>query len=272
MARTILIAAGGTGGHLFPGIAVADELRRPRCRRRASSSWARREGWSRASCPGPATSWSCCPSCPSTASASCACSRALLALPWAMVKAVAARPRACGRAAVLGVGGYAGGPVVLVAALLRIPTVILEPNAKPGFTNRVLRAVRAPRRLLVRGGAARVREQGRGHGQPRARRLREARPASAHAPPLTLLAFGGSQGVAHHQPRAGRRAAPPARAATACASSTRRARPCATRWRPRYDAAGREAEVARLPRRHGDALRRRPTSSSAAAAPPPAPS
>src|SRR5207237_1183374 len=41
--------------------------------------------------------------------------------------------------AVLGVGGYAGGPIVLVAAALRIPTVVLEPNAKPGFTNRVLK-------------------------------------------------------------------------------------------------------------------------------------
>ena len=39
----------------------------------------------------------------------------------------------------LGIGGYAGGPLVLVAALLRVRTVILEPNAKPGFTNRVLR-------------------------------------------------------------------------------------------------------------------------------------
>ena len=38
----------------------------------------------------------------------------------------------------LGVGGYAGGPLVLVAALLGVRCVILEPNAKPGFTNRLL--------------------------------------------------------------------------------------------------------------------------------------
>jgi UDP-N-acetylglucosamine--N-acetylmuramyl-(pentapeptide) pyrophosphoryl-undecaprenol N-acetylglucosamine transferase len=40
--------------------------------------------------------------------------------------------------AALGVGGYAAGPVMLAAALRRLPTVVFEPNAEPGFTNRVL--------------------------------------------------------------------------------------------------------------------------------------
>ena len=41
-------------------------------------------------------------------------------------------------AAAFGVGGYAAGPVMLVAAMQGLPTVIFEPNAEPGFTNRVL--------------------------------------------------------------------------------------------------------------------------------------
>ena len=40
--------------------------------------------------------------------------------------------------AALGVGGYAAGPMMLAAALRGLPTVIFEPNAVPGFTNRVL--------------------------------------------------------------------------------------------------------------------------------------
>ena len=39
---------------------------------------------------------------------------------------------------VIGVGGYSSGPVVFVAALRRIPTMVAEQNALPGFTNRVL--------------------------------------------------------------------------------------------------------------------------------------
>jgi UDP-N-acetylglucosamine--N-acetylmuramyl-(pentapeptide) pyrophosphoryl-undecaprenol N-acetylglucosamine transferase len=40
--------------------------------------------------------------------------------------------------AALGVGGYAAGPVMLAASLRRLPTIVFEPNAEPGFTNRVL--------------------------------------------------------------------------------------------------------------------------------------
>jgi UDP-N-acetylglucosamine--N-acetylmuramyl-(pentapeptide) pyrophosphoryl-undecaprenol N-acetylglucosamine transferase len=39
---------------------------------------------------------------------------------------------------VMGVGGYSSGPVVLAAALRRIPTLVLEQNAVPGLTNRLL--------------------------------------------------------------------------------------------------------------------------------------
>lgn len=39
---------------------------------------------------------------------------------------------------VMGVGGYSSGPVVMTAALRRIPTLVLEQNAVPGLTNRLL--------------------------------------------------------------------------------------------------------------------------------------
>jgi UDP-N-acetylglucosamine--N-acetylmuramyl-(pentapeptide) pyrophosphoryl-undecaprenol N-acetylglucosamine transferase len=40
--------------------------------------------------------------------------------------------------AAFGVGGYAAGPMLLAAWLGRVPNVIFEPNAEPGFTNKVL--------------------------------------------------------------------------------------------------------------------------------------
>ena len=39
---------------------------------------------------------------------------------------------------VVGAGGYVSGPVVLTAALLKLPTLVMESNALPGWTNRVL--------------------------------------------------------------------------------------------------------------------------------------
>jgi UDP-N-acetylglucosamine--N-acetylmuramyl-(pentapeptide) pyrophosphoryl-undecaprenol N-acetylglucosamine transferase len=116
----------------------------------------------------------------------------LLVLPWALVRAVVLLVREKPRA-VLGVGGYAGGPLVLVAALLRVPTVILEPNAKPGFTNRVLRPF--VRRAACSYEEARAAFGAKGvlTGNPvRGGFARIAR--KAHVPPFSVLVFGGSQG------------------------------------------------------------------------------
>lgn len=94
----------------------------------------------------------------------------------------------------LGMGGYASGPVMLMAAMRGVPTVIFEPNAEPGFANKVL----APmvRRIAV---AHEVTAQRWGKkasvtGCP----VREeffAATAKEHSAPYRVLVTGGSQGA-----------------------------------------------------------------------------
>jgi UDP-N-acetylglucosamine--N-acetylmuramyl-(pentapeptide) pyrophosphoryl-undecaprenol N-acetylglucosamine transferase len=191
MARTILIAAGGTGGHLFPGIAVADELRRRDAGTRVVFAGTPRGLESRL-VPRAGYELELLPILPLNGVGLARMARGLLALPGGLLRA-AALVRRLRPAAVLGVGGYAGGPVVLAAALLGVRTVILEPNAKPGFTNRRLRP-------FVRRAACAYEEarqwfgaKGVITGNP-VRGGFAALPAKDHRPPFTLLAFGGSQG------------------------------------------------------------------------------
>jgi len=118
--------------------------------------------------------------------------KGLLVLPWGLVRSALVVLR-LKPAAVLGIGGYAGGPVTLLAALLGVRAVILEPNAKPGFTNRVL----AP---FVRAAACAYEEARVAFGRKGVLTGNPVRggfaslPRRAHREPLTLLAFGGSQG------------------------------------------------------------------------------
>ncbi len=132
----VLIAGGGTGGHVFPGIAVAEELRTQhrgvdvlfvggrrgleaiavpeagfQLRTLATMGFARRRPWT----------W-----------------------PWAAIVnlfgflqavwlVLTERPRA-----VLGTGGYVSGPVSLAAKLFGVPLLLQEQNSIPGVTNRWL--------------------------------------------------------------------------------------------------------------------------------------
>jgi UDP-N-acetylglucosamine--N-acetylmuramyl-(pentapeptide) pyrophosphoryl-undecaprenol N-acetylglucosamine transferase len=188
---TVLVAAGGTGGHLFPGIAVADELRARDPGMRVIFVGTPK-GLERRLVPRAGYPLELLPILPLNGVGPVRLLKGMAALPWAMVKAVRLVARLRPRA-VLGVGGYAGGPVVLAAAALGINTVILEPNAKPGFTNRILRP-------FVRKAACSYEEARRAFGEKGVVTGNPVRggftrlPRKPHAAPHTLLVFGGSQG------------------------------------------------------------------------------
>jgi UDP-N-acetylglucosamine--N-acetylmuramyl-(pentapeptide) pyrophosphoryl-undecaprenol N-acetylglucosamine transferase len=94
---------------------------------------------------------------------------------------------------VIGVGGYSSGPVVLLASWLRVPTLILEQNVRPGYTNRLL--VRRAKKAVAAFEATLPALRGKGVwlGNP----VREefyGMPAKVAEPALSVLVSGGSQG------------------------------------------------------------------------------
>jgi UDP-N-acetylglucosamine--N-acetylmuramyl-(pentapeptide) pyrophosphoryl-undecaprenol N-acetylglucosamine transferase len=96
-------------------------------------------------------------------------------------------------ALVIGVGGFSSGPIVLLASWLGIPTLILEQNARPGFTNRLL--ARWVRRAVVAFESSLPYFKGKGVclGNP-VRKEFYSLPAKARNGRLSVLIFGGSQG------------------------------------------------------------------------------
>ncbi len=189
----ILIAAGGTGGHIFPGIAVAEEM--------AARSLAVRVefvgstaplGLERKIVPRANLKLHLLPVLPLNTPSVLARLRGVALLPWGLLRAafllMKTRP-----SAVLGIGGYASGPLVLMASLLRIPTLLLEPNAIPGFTNRRLTPFVRQAACAFESTLSHFDGKGVLTGNP-VRASFKALPEKAHTPPLRLLCFGGSQG------------------------------------------------------------------------------
>src|SRR5687767_15899045 len=139
MALSLLIAGGGTGGHLFPGIAVARELlaRVPDAQVTFVGTAA---GLEARVVPREGFTLELIRSAGLKGKSIASLARGVALLPLSAVDAwrVVSRRRP---AVVIGVGGYSSGPVVAVAALRGIPTMLMEQNAMPGLTNRTLAKV-----------------------------------------------------------------------------------------------------------------------------------
>ena len=247
--------AGGTGGHVFPALALARLLRARSGRGRLARHAARTRGARRPGrahpdrvavdrrparqgrarrCWPPRSAWRC-------------------ALVQALRVMRRHRPLI-----VVGLGGFVTGPGGVAAWLTRRPLIIHEQNAVAGFTNRCLAH-------LARAGAGGLSRQLRARACMRAssaircgatsapcRRRRSASPARSG--PIRILVIGGSQGAARlNADRALRAQAPGRHARLRRAPPGRRA---LARGRPRQLRAGRRARRrAPLHRGHERGLR-----------------
>ncbi len=191
MSRTILIMAGGTGGHIMPGLAVAELMR--------AAGWdviwfGVRGGMEERLVPprGFRTTW---------IRARALRGKGILAtllfpanLLFAFLESALAifqlRPDV-----VLGMGGYVAFPGAMMASLLARPLALHEQNAIPGLSNRVL-ALFADKVMVGFPGALRNSEW---TGNPVAQAMGEIPPPEVRiigrAGPLSLLVVGGSLGA-----------------------------------------------------------------------------
>jgi UDP-N-acetylglucosamine--N-acetylmuramyl-(pentapeptide) pyrophosphoryl-undecaprenol N-acetylglucosamine transferase len=202
----VLIAGGGTGGHVFPGIALADRLRD---HHDATVSFAGSpEGPEARSVPAAGYPFHPVDAAPLYREVS----RRAIRAPFVALRSVrASRPLVAQADVVVGVGGYVSVPPGLAARRSKVPLVIHEQNAIPSLANRLLArrasAValtfedardRVPGRAPVTISGNPVRAQILAVPTDRARLAAEAREVlDLEEGRTTVVVFGGSQGALH---------------------------------------------------------------------------
>lgn len=192
MAR-VIIAGGGTGGHVFPALAVASELVKKGVevlfvgtRRGLESQMVPKKGWEIEYLGAPR--WK--------GEGLFARLKALVYLPLAVAAAfrILMRFKA---SAVIGVGGYASLPIGVASIIKGVPLLLMEQNSIPGSANKLL--ARFARRVCTSFPVT-ERYLGRARviftGNPVREEIRDVKPMP---PPLqdkfVILCFGGSQGA-----------------------------------------------------------------------------
>ena len=187
-----MIAAGGTGGHVFPGIALAREIRarRPDAEVLFVGS---RHGLESKLVPEAGFPLELVRASGFAGKPAAAKIAALAELPAGFFQARRLLSERRARA-VAGVGGYVTVPVVTAARSLNVPTLIHESNAYPGVANRFLNRFATRTAVGIAAANARLSRPGVVTGTP-------VRPEFFAVPPLDpaattrrLLVFGGSQG------------------------------------------------------------------------------
>lgn len=193
--NTLMIAGGGTGGHIYPAIAIAQEyLRRDPSRKVVfvgteyglEKTIVPRAGFpiefiSVGGLKGKSLAQTL---------------RNLLRLPLGFGGAWKVITRH-NPSVILGVGGYSSGPVVLMGSIRKIPTLIHEANAAPGLTNRILARFASAVAVAFPGALEVFKRPGQVTGNPvRAEFFTSTvKPRSERGDgKFRLLIFGGSQG------------------------------------------------------------------------------
>jgi len=191
----VIIAGGGTGGHLFPGLAIAAEISKRKVkseilfvtgRRKMETALLGRSGFSQSSIDVEGLKgrgWK-------------KALRVMFKLPLSFFQSVSIIKGFSPRI-VVGVGGYSAGPVCLAARMMKIPSAIHEQNSFPGLTNRLL--CRVVDRVFISF------EESRAHfpkglifltGNPVREELLTGKAARREgAKGFSILVMGGSQGA-----------------------------------------------------------------------------
>ena len=187
---TFVIAAGGTGGHVLPGLEVAKELR---SRGHDCSFVGTPRGLEGRLIPAAGFPIEFVAAGALKQVSMARRFRTFLDMPEALLAAreilEQRRP-----AAVLGLGGYASGPIMLMALARDVPVVVLEPNAKPGLANRLAGPFAAWALLgFAEAGGYFAAQRQEFSGIPIRKEFFNL-PARTHRAPFTVLVTGGSQG------------------------------------------------------------------------------
>jgi UDP-N-acetylglucosamine--N-acetylmuramyl-(pentapeptide) pyrophosphoryl-undecaprenol N-acetylglucosamine transferase len=189
----VLIAAGGTGGHIYPGIAVAKEITR-----RDADSQVKFVGTARGLetklVPDNGFDLSLINSAGLKNVGLAGKIKGLMILPKSFLEA-RKLIREFQPDVVIGAGGYVTGPVLLTACLLRIPTLVMDSNALPGFTNRRLAPFVTKAALTFEEAVKFFGKKGVVTGNPVRKEFFDIPPKQRDANKFSLLIFGGSQGA-----------------------------------------------------------------------------